>query len=648
MPDTQRRSLRVLILEDDPFDAELVIEGLKRGGFAPAWRRVETEVEFLAALSPNLDVILSDFNMPTFDASRALDLLKKSGLDVPFIVVSGSIGEELAVEALKNGAADYLLKDRLARLGQAVQRALDAHHLRLVSHEAVNALRAAEARMRFALETSQVGIWEVDLATGAARWSETLEAQHGMPPGAFGGTFEAFVERIHPEDQQATRDTIAAATARHADSSVQYRTIWPDGSTHWISLTGRSVYDETGKPVRAAGISMDVTERRALEEQYRQSQKMEAIGQLAGGVAHDFNNVLTAIHGFADLLSEDLGDGPHQADLAEIRRAAVRAASLTRQLLAFSRRQIVQPRTVDLRESLAATHAMLHRLIGEHIEIDVTTQDNIWPVTVDPGQMEQVLLNLVLNARDAMPLGGRILIELANVELDEPYLRQHIDSTPGSYVMLAVSDMGVGMNAATIDHIFEPFFTTKEFGKGTGLGLSTVYGIVKQHGGSIGVYSEPGQGSTFKVYLPRAEAATMIPTEPLAPTSVAGSETVMVVDDEEVLCELVRRSLERHGYHVLVASTPEAALEISNDANTGHIHLLLSDIVLPQMSGPIMATQIRQERPGIRVLYMSGYTENSIVHRGVIEPGTPTIQKPFTPQSLLRSLREVLDAPAPG
>jgi PAS domain S-box-containing protein len=646
MPDASLRPLRALILEDDPLDAELVIEGLKRGGFQPTWRRVQTEAEFLEALNPGLDVILSDFNMPSFDATRALDLLKTSGLDVPFIVVSGSIGEELAVETLQNGAADYLLKDRLARLGQAVERALDAHRLRRVSQDAVDALRAAEARMRFALEASQVGIWEVDLATGAARWSDTLEAQHGLAAGTFAGTFEAFIERIHPEDRQAIRDAIAATPLQRVDSSMQYRTVWADGTTHWISLTGRPVYDEEGKAIRAAGIGMDVTGRRALEEQYRQSQKMEAIGQLAGGVAHDFNNVLTAIHGFADLLSDEIDrDSPHQADLAEIRRAAARAASLTRQLLAFSRRQIVQPRTLDLRESLASMHAMLTRLIGEHIAIEVLSQDEVWPVTVDPGQMEQVLLNLVLNARDAMPLGGRIRIELSNVELDELYLRQHLDSAPGSYVMLAVGDTGTGMSAATLEHIFEPFYTTKEFGKGTGLGLSTVYGIVRQHGGSIGVSSELGQGTTFKIYLPRAEAQAGIIQEPPTPVSVTGSETVMVVDDEVVLCELVRRALEKHGYKVLVASTPQAALEISASADTGVIDLLLSDVVLPEMNGPSMAARIRQERPDLRVLYMSGYTESSIVRRAMLEPGAATIQKPFTPQSLLTTIREVLGSP---
>jgi len=646
MTDTAAPRLRVLILEDEMLDAELMVAELKRAGFDPIWQRVDNETEYEAALAADFDVILSDFNMPAFDAVRALGLLRARGMATPFIIVSGSIGEETAVRVLKSGATDYLLKDRLTRLGPAVTSAIDQCRLQQAKRQADRALGAAEERMRFALEASRVGIWEVDLETGVVGWSAILEALHGLPPGTFGGSSPAFLACVDPEDRERVVAATATAATQRIDSRVMYRTTWPDGSVHWISSIGRSFYDRDGTPLRAAGIAMDVTEHRALEDQYRQSQKMEAFGQLAGGIAHDFNNLLTAIQGFAGLLSDELGpDSPHQADLGEIQRAAARAASLTGQLLAFSRRQVVQPCRLDLRESLASIQTMLRRLIGEDIEITVATGRDIWPITADPGQIEQVLLNLTLNARDAMPHGGKLLIELANVELDGASAALPVGAAPGPYVRLAVNDTGVGMTAMTCERIFEPFFTTKEVGKGTGLGLSTVYGIVKQNGGHIKVTSEPGRGSTFTVHLPRTDSATAVAVDTGPPAPLAGAETVLVVEDDDALRELVRRSLDRRGYRALVAATPDQALIASNHHGQA-IHLLLSDVKLPQMNGPALAEQILKICPGLRVLFMSGHAADGIVPRGELESRVAFIQKPFTLDKLLRKVREVLDAAA--
>jgi signal transduction histidine kinase/CheY-like chemotaxis protein len=383
-------------------------------------------------------------------------------------------------------------------------------------------------------------------------------------------------------------------------------------------------------------------ERKDLEQQYRQSQKMEAIGQLAGGVAHDFNNLLTAILGYSELLAEALGpDSPHQADLGEIRRAANQAAALTRQLLAFGRRQILEPRVLDLGDSLTAMEPMLRRLIGEHIAVETRTTGHVGRVKADPGQIEQVILNLAINARDAMPEGGTLMLELADVTLDKPYTLQHAGTRPGRYVMLTVSDTGVGMDEATRARIFEPFFTTKELGKGTGLGLSTVYGIVTQSGGNIWVYSEPGGGSTFKVYLPRVDAPPDQPPVRVAPDSLAGDETILVVEDEPGVRALVQKVLAQYGYQVVVAATPQEALLIAT-REAGRFDLVISDVVLPQMSGRALAAQILSSQPHARVLYMSGYTDNAIVHRGVLDAGTPFLQKPFTPEALARKTREVL------
>jgi PAS domain S-box-containing protein len=629
-------------------DADLIIGELTHAGFDLSWRRVENERDYVAALQPALDVIISDFNLPQFDALRALDLLTARNLDIPFIVVSGSIGEETAIRLLKRGAADYLLKDRLARLGQAVQRVLDDRRLQRAKRDAEQALSATEARMRFALEASQVGIWEADMRTGTLQWSEILEALHGLPPGGFAGTFDAFLGHVYPDDRQHVAEIIERSTRDRTDSNVLYRTQWPDGTIHWISGIGRTSYDATGAPVRAAGIGLDMTERRNLEEQYRQAQKMEAIGQLAGGIAHDFNNLLTAIRGFCELLSESLGSRPeYLADLGEIRRAAEQATSLTQQLLAFSRRQVLELHVLDLRDALRSMTPMLKRLIGEDVEIVLRLPDDLGRVKADPGQIEQVVLNLAINARDAMPNGGKLFLEVADVVLDESYARAHAPTRPGRYVMLAVSDTGIGMDAATQARAFEPFFTTKQKGKGTGLGLATVYGIVRQSGGHIWLYSEPGRGSTFKVYLPLVEDAVDAPVpQQSSSSSMRGSETILVVEDEAGVRELVRRALKRFGYRILVASDPREALAVS-ESEVSPIHLLISDVVLPQMSGKAVAAQIVLARPDLRVLFMSGYTDDAIVHHGVLEHGTPFLQKPFTPDALARKVREVLDATNP-
>lgn len=639
---TESQPLRVLILEDNDSDAALVVHHLEQAGFQPAWDRVETETDFVAALDPQLDVILADFNLPAFGAPRALDLLKARDIGVPLIVVSGSIGEERAVQVLQSGAADYLLKDRLARLGPAVQRVMDERRLEADKRNAEAALRESEERTRFALNAARVGVWEADLRTGAARWSETLEALHGMVPGTFGGTLEAFLDRIHPDDRADVAKAIDEATRHHTESNVLYRTQWPDGATHWISGRGKTFYDDAGTPVRAAGVGLDVTERHMLEEQFRQAQKVESIGQLAGGVAHDFNNLLTAIQGYCELLAGELGsDSRHQNDLAEIRHASERAAALTRQLLAFGRRQILEPRVLDLRDSLRGIEPMIRRLIGEDLDVVFRTSDEAARAKADPGQIEQVILNLALNARDAMPQGGSLLLEVTTADLDESYARRHVGVRPGRYVMLSVSDTGVGMDMETQTRIFEPFFTTKPRGRGTGLGLSTVYGIVKQSGGNIWVYSEPGHGSTFKVYFPRVEEAVDQPTSVPAPDILTGSETILVVEDEPGVRHLVKKVLERYGYRVVVAATPYEALALGERYNDP-IDLLMTDVVLPEMSGRSLASQMVTNRPKMRVMYMSGYTDNAIVQHGVLEADTPFLQKPFTPDALARKVRAVL------
>jgi CheY-like chemotaxis protein len=373
------------------------------------------------------------------------------------------------------------------------------------------------------------------------------------------------------------------------------------------------------------------------------------VGQLAGGIAHDFNNLLTAITGYGDLLYEDMPeDDPKRADVGEIRQAAQRAAQLTRQLLAFSRKQVLQPRVIDLNGVVSGMEAMLGRLLGETIHLRTKLAPQLGSVRADPGQVEQVVMNLAVNARDAMATGGELTIETADMDLDEDYARTHIGAKSGSYVMLAVHDNGSGMDPATQARLFEPFFTTKGPGRGTGLGLSTVYGIVKQSEGYIWVYSEVGHGTTFKIYLPRVEARVDAPARPTPLAPPGGTETVVVVEDADLLRALARRILEGAGYKVLTARSGAEALSIAA-SHAGPIHLLLTDVVMPEMGGAELASRLSQRLPRLAVLYMSGYTDDAIIRHGVLQDGVPFIQKPFTAEGLLRRVREVLDAmAAPG
>jgi PAS domain S-box-containing protein len=509
---------------------------------------------------------------------------------------------------------------------------------------AVDALRTAEERMRFALQNSDVGIWDVDYTTGAHRWSETLEAHYGLQPGTFGGTFEAFVERIHPDDRDSVLETFGTAMKSGADFSFQNRSIWADGTVRWLTGAGRVLLGEHGEPVRGVGISLDVTERHTLEEQFQQAQKMEAIGRLAGGVAHDFNNLLTAILGYSELLLADLDPSdPRQADITEIQKAGESAARLTRQLLALSRKQIIEPTLLDLNVVVADMQAMLGRLIGEDVNIVLRLRPDIAPVKADRGQMEQIVLNLAVNARDAMPTGGTLTIETAKVERDVHDGRAtQLALKPGPYTALIVTDTGTGMSPEVQARLFEPFFTTKEIGKGTGLGLATVHRIVKQSGGRVDVSSEVGRGTSFTMYFPRADVVHTVDARPASPTR-AGAPTVLVVEDAEGLRALARRLLERHGYRVLVAANADEA-RVLFDRNPS-IDVLLTDVVMPGANGAELTRRLVEHRPALKVIYMSGYTEETIVHQGVLNPGIAFLQKPFTSETLGRKVREVLDSP---
>jgi PAS domain S-box-containing protein len=447
----------------------------------------------------------------------------------------------------------------------------------------------------------------------------------------------------HPQEECPIYASLKSGETRLVDNDIFWR---KDGSSFPVDYAATPIGPGDGSSsVGAVVVFRDVTERLSLQNQFLQAQKMEAIGNLAGGIAHDFNNLLAAIMGYAEIIMMDLpANPPYHPYLQEIVKVANRGASLTRQLLAFSRKQIMQLRVFNLNEVVAEMDTMLRRLIGEDIDLVTIISPELEAVQADPAQIEQVIMNLAVNARDAMPRGGKLTIETGNVYLDEAFAQAHHAVVPGPYVMLALSDSGSGMDAETKSRIFEPFFTTKELGKGTGLGLATVYGIVRQSGGNIWIYSEPGQGTTFKIYLPRvAGEVEPIKSEAPAPLHLPGSETILVVEDNDNLREVICKTLSKQGYVVLEAANGKEALQIF-DNRTWPIDLLLVDVVLPQMSGAELVRHLQGFDPNLKVLYMSGYTNNAIVHHGVLDTDVAFLQKPFKGTALLLKIRDVLDS----
>lgn len=517
----------VLHLEDEARDARLIERQLAADGIACEVVRVDCEASFRAAVARGgFDIILADHSLPDFDGIDALRIARESCPSVPFICVSGSLGEELAIDALKSGATDYVLKHRLSRLGPAVRRALQ---------------------------------------------------------------------------ESAERDK-----RRRAESEVA-----------------------------------------VLENQLRHSQKMEAVGQLAGGIAHDFNNLLTVINGYCERLLVMSADGdPMAADLDLIHKAGQRAAQLTRQLLAFSRRQVLQPKLIELNGIVIDIERILRRVIGEQVTV-VTKLDSALGVTqADPGQIEQVIMNLAINARDAMPNGGVLTIETANITIDGVATPRY-PLRAGRYAMLAVRDTGIGMDAATAARIFEPFFTTKEAGKGTGLGLSTVYGILMQSGGDVAVESTPGAGTTMRVFLPIVDGVPASPVAPRPEPLPRGNETLLVVEDEDFVRELVREFLHTSGYTVIEANSAEDAMRIIENEDTPPIDLLITDVVLPGLNGARLAEQLKARMPRLETIYMSGYPGDSMFRGEVFDPGQSFLAKPFTRHVLTRKVREILNARPP-
>ncbi len=876
---------RFLLVEDLSSDVELIQRELKNLGFPFEVRVVQDEAALrreLADFKP--DIVLSDYMMPQFTGMEALKIVMETDAELPFIIVTGSMNELTAVECMKAGAWDYVIKEKLSKLGPAVLSALKKRELVQQKQSALKALKESEQRFRTLLESAPLAIVvhldqkiyygnERAIALAGAKDLEDFmgrdimdfihpesvelvkerfaQAFAGKPletseqrfvnlegreitveitsmltdldersafisiinditkrkqamarfknlfeqsndaiyllfknkfelvnarfTEMFGFTLEecnqpdfSFLDLVAPESLPAIKKRMKAvemgksvpkvyefeaihksgkrlyceASVSHIDyedgratqgiirdiserkkaedeirklslaveqspnsivitdqnGSIEYvnpsftqitgysskevlgknprilksyetdpdiyESLWAtitsgktwngefvnkkkNGTLYWSKAFVSPIFDTNKNITHFLSVQEDITERRELEEQFRQSQKMEAIGQLAGGVAHDFNNLLTIINGYSELiLSKTDRDNPVFEQVQQIKEAGRRAGSLTRQLLAFSRKQIMQPVILNVNRLIKDMEKMLRRLIGENIDFISIYEKNIGDIKADPGQVEQVILNLVVNARDAMPDGGKLTIETSNIQLTDSYVNVHQGSETGWYVMIAVSDNGVGMKPEIRDHIFEPFFTTKEQGKGTGLGLSTVYGIVKQSGGSIWVYSEPDLGTTFKIYFPQIETVQNVSTKyKHKEKNLNGHETILITEDEEFVRELVISGLQEYGYQVFSARNGKESLKVAKE-HTGKIDLLLTDVVMPGGSGGELANELTAKFPDIKILFMSGYTDESIVQHGMLSEGTNFIQKPFSIEALVEKIRSVLDAEA--
>ena len=756
------RPLQVLLIEDNENDAELVLHELRRGGYEPTSERVWTAEAMAAALDRRAwDMVICDHHMPQFDSMAAMNLLRDRGHDVPFIIVSGVMEQEVAVQAMRAGAHDYLAKGDLSRLLPAIERELRETESRRERQETERALREAEEVFRALSASSMLGIFMMDaggnltyanpnyrkflgltLAESLGRgWLQALPPEYrersveawdtfvrdggrgqyscechlqprsdkvlwvqvrafamrseGGQSTGFVGTLEDITERKQAEEALRESEERFRSLVENAHDAIF--SLSPDGMltslspafetiTGWsrdewlgrnfaplvhredlpralahmqrvlqceaVSLLEARVQAKDGryvvaeftctpqrkgdKVVGVLGIARDITQRRGLEHQLRQAQKVEAVGRLAGGIAHDFNNMLTAILGYSDLILQRVpANDPVRANVDEIHKAAERAATLTGQLLAFSRKQTLETKVFDLRQVVGGVERMLQRLIGEDVKLITELGDVPANVKADHGQIEQVVMNLVVNARDAMPHGGKITIQLVFTTLDEEYARQQEGVNPGEHVLLVIADTGTGMTEEVKAHLFEPFFTTKAQGKGTGLGLATCYGIIKQSGGHITVQSELGRGTTFLVYLPRLVAAPAeVPRREEFTDLPKGNERGLSREN------LVLREL---GYQVLTASNGEVAMRLMTTPGR-KIDLLLTDVVMPQMGGHELADRLRSLEPGLRVLFTSGYTDSTIVHQGLLDPHIAFLQKPYVPATLACKVREVLDS----
>jgi len=638
-----KEELRVLHLEDDLIHADLARELLAEDNIFCSTQRVATQADFVAALdSGKVDLVLADFTLPGFDGMKALSMVRERFPNLPFIFVTGTMGEEVAIESFKRGATDYILKNRLSRLAPAVRRALAEARERAERKRVEREFEQSERKFRTAFEDAAVGMCLTAMDHRFLVVNRSLCRMLGYTMEEL--TAMDWIEATHPHDREKCRtwsDKILAGE-EHV-SSMEKRYLHKDGRIVWGMVTKVLLRDDDGEPLYYINQIQDITELKCLENQLRYSQKMEAIGTLTGGIAHDFNNILTAIIGYGSLLEMNLADNEtlHQY-VSTILAAADRATSLIQSLLAFGRTQAMEQRVADLNDIVQGVEKFLLRLLREDIELQTTIADNACMVLVDSGQIEQVLMNLSSNARDAMQNGGKLSVATSMINLDRDFVAYHGYGAPGRYVLLTVTDTGNGMDEKTKARIFEPFFTTKEVGKGTGLGLSMAYGIVKSHNGYITCYSEPGAGTTIRVYLPAVDALAEplpLPADEFYP---GGTETILVAEDDEQVRMLTHKLLETFGYTVIEARDGNDALKQFSTCKE-MISLVLLDVIMPGKNGREVYEEMRKEKTGLKVLFTSGYSTDIFQQWELDESGLDFISKPVLPVELLQKIRALLD-----
>ena len=634
---TLREPASILVVDDDPGTLQSISDVLVRCGHG-----VQTAREARAALelltSSSVDAAILDLHLPDVSGLALLQAIKTSAPTTEIIIITGYASATTAIQAINSDVFGYLTKPfEMDHLLATIDKAL-------AKQRAERALSERTRSLESLIDTAAVAIVSLDLAGCVATWSKAAEVMFGWKEHEVLGHPVPTI----PDAKRAEFDQATARNLKGEATLYESHRLRKDGTLIDVLSSTAPIIDRQGRASGTLAVLVDITERKHVEEQLRQAMKMEGIARLAGGIAHDFNNLMTVITVRCQLVLGQLpADHPNRRDVKIIGDAGDRAASLTRQLLAFSRAQILESTVLDMNEVIADMKAVLESVLREDVDLIMDLDPSTGPVTADRAQLEQIILILAINARDAMPEGGNLTLGTRNVELDRAYVQRHLDARPGPHVVLTVSDSGSGMDAATRARIFEPFFTTKDIGKGRGLGLAAAYGIIHQSHGHITVDSEPGQGTSFRIYLPRPEASAAAVTASESGGAPRGNETVLLVEDEPSFRALARELLEMLGYTVLESKDVSDALRIA-EQHAGTIHLLITDVVMPRMNGRALAKAVQGFRPAIKVLYMSGYTDNVIIHEGILDPGTPFLQKSLTPSKLARKVREVLDPPPPG
>jgi PAS domain S-box-containing protein len=633
MPTTHEPA-SILIVDDDPGTLQSIGDVLERRGHA-----VRTATQARAALElltdRSVDAAILDLHLPDVSGLVLLQAIKTSAPATEVIIITDQASATTAIEAINSGAFGYVTKPfKMDHLMATIDKAL-------AKQRAERALWERTRSLETLIDAAAVAIVALDAAGRVTTWSRAAERMFGWKEHEVLGHSVPTI----PDARRAEFDQAAARNLQGEATLYESYRRRRDGTLIDVLSSTAPIIDAEGLVSGALAVIIDITERKQLEEQLRQALKMEGIARLAGGISHDFNNLMTVISVRCHLVLGQLpADHPNRRDIKIIGDAGDRAASLTRQLLAFSRSQILDATVLDINDVISDMKTLLEPVLREDVDLIMDLDPSTGQVTADRGQLEQIILILAINARDAMPEGGQLTIGARNVELDDAYMRRHVDARRGPHVVLTVSDSGTGMDAATRARIFEPFFTTKDIGKGRGLGLAAAYGIIHQSHGHITVDSEPGQGTTFRIYLPRPEAGATVEAA-LEPSGLPrGTETVLLAEDEPSFRALARELLEMLGYTVLESEDVSDALRIA-EGHAGTIHLLITDVVMPRMNGRTLAKAVQGFRPDIKVLYMSGYTDNVIIHEGILDPGTPFLQKSFTPSKLARKVREVLDPP---